>query len=253
MLVFDEGMKQMLKDVFTNYEGDTVILAKSVKIIRKDIIEHELFYFEASFPPNCQENSIPTTLKMLVSTLLNGPDMKNPDSQESKQTLTISKAIMFNYKKETQAGTKYRHIVSSEPLYVGLNVYTLTRSKKLIKQLHHVGFSVSYSRIIRIENQLTTTAYQKAQRKGFFVHLSATVDFLLSVHWIISTITLEAPQPRIPSMTQGSAYFNNHQFNTRGKAKGWSFFLSKQTKGTFPCLKISELFLWLLWNNLRLK
>ena len=137
MLIFDEGMKQMLKDAFTNYEGDAVILAKSVKIICKDIIEHEWFYFEASFPPNCLESSIQTTLKM--------PDMKNPDSQESQQTLTISKAIMCNCKKQTQAGTKYRHIVSSEPplrLYDGMNVHTLIRSKKLIKQLHHVGLSV---------------------------------------------------------------------------------------------------------------
>ena len=94
--------------------------------------------------------------------LLNGPDMKN---HESQQTLTISQTIMFNCKKKTQAGTKPRHMLSSEPplpLYVGLSVRTVTRSKKLIEQLHHLGLSVSYNRILQLENQLATAACQKS-------------------------------------------------------------------------------------------
>ena len=96
--------------------------------------------------------------------LLNGPDMKNHDSHESQQTLTISQTIMFNCKKKTQAGIKSRHILSSEPplpLYVGLNVHTVTRSEKLIK-LHHLGLSVSYNRILQLENQLATAVCQKS-------------------------------------------------------------------------------------------
>jgi hypothetical protein len=69
VLVFDQGMKQLLKKAFTDYEGDAAVLAKAAKIIREDIFTSAGFHFDATFPPNCQETSVPTTLKMLVDAL----------------------------------------------------------------------------------------------------------------------------------------------------------------------------------------
>lgn len=165
MLIFDQGMRQILKQAFTYYEGDASILAKAAKIIREDIFKSEGFHFDATFPPNCQEDSIPTTVKML----LKGPTLKNQESQESQATLTICQTVIFNCTKTAKSGRKQRHSLSSEPplpLYIGLNEHTYTRSKRAITRLHDLGLSVSYSRILKLENQLASAVCQKAQREG---------------------------------------------------------------------------------------
>lgn len=169
VLFFYQGMKQMLKQAFTDYEGDASILAKAAKIIREDIFKSEGFHFDATFPPKCQEDSIPTTLKMLVSMMLKGPTLKNQEPQESQATLTICQTVMFNCTKTAKSVVKQRHSLTSEPplpLYIGLNEHTLTRSKKWINRLHALGLSVSYSRILQLENQLASAVCQKAQREG---------------------------------------------------------------------------------------
>ena len=37
-------------------------------------------------------------------------------------------------------------------MYIGLNIHALTRSKKLIKQLHRIGISISYDRVLELED-----------------------------------------------------------------------------------------------------
>ena len=49
------------------------ILAKAAKIIRNDIFDQDWFKFNGCFPPECQEDSLPTSLKSLVSLILSGP------------------------------------------------------------------------------------------------------------------------------------------------------------------------------------
>lgn len=170
MLIFEQGIKQMLKNTLTDYEADAVILAKAANIIRPDIFRSNEFHFNATFPPNCQENSVPTTLKMLVSMLLYGPGVNSQNSLETQETLTISQTIIFNCKKTpTKCVVQRRHSMSLEsplPLYIGLNVHTLTRSKKLITQLHQKGLSVSYDRILQLESQLENAVCERAHKEG---------------------------------------------------------------------------------------
>ena len=47
------------------------------------------------------------------------------------------------------------------PLYIGLNVHTLTRSKKMLTQLYEMGMSVSYERTFEVEDWLTTAVCQR--------------------------------------------------------------------------------------------
>lgn len=169
VLMFDQGMKQLLKHAFTDYEGDAAILTKAANIIRNDILENDGFNFDGSFPPECQNISLPTTLKMFVSMLLNGTGINRQESNESQETLTISQLIVFNYKKTAKPGIQSRHSLPFEPplpLYIGLNVHTLTRSRKLITQLHYLGISASYHRVLEVENQLATAVCQKTQEEG---------------------------------------------------------------------------------------
>ena len=100
LLIFQQGMQQILKHVLnTEYESDAMILAKAARIIRKDIFHFHGFHFSGSFPPGCQQESVPINLKYLSSMLLNGPNLKDQDSTDSQDYLTLSQMILFNWKK----------------------------------------------------------------------------------------------------------------------------------------------------------
>ena len=133
LLIFQQGMQQILKHVLnTDYESDAMILAKAARIIRKDIFNFHGFHFSGSFPPGCQQESVPINLKYLSSMLLNGPNLKDQDSTDSQACLTLSQMILFNCKKGGSSTSKSRHSLGLEPplpLYLGINVHTQTRSE----------------------------------------------------------------------------------------------------------------------------
>ena len=91
VLVFEQGMQHMLKQATKNdYEEDALILAKVARIVREDIFSSNGFNFDASFPPDCQQKFVPTSLKSLVTMLMRGADLKDQESTDSKACLTAS-------------------------------------------------------------------------------------------------------------------------------------------------------------------
>ena len=52
------------------------------------------------------------------------------------------------------------------PIYIGMNVHALTRSKKLIQQLYQMGISISYDRIMEIEDWIATSACERFAEDG---------------------------------------------------------------------------------------
>ena len=173
ILVFEQGMQQMLKQATAcDYEGDAVLLAKVAKIVRKEIASYKSFSFDGKFPSGCQHGSVPSTLKMLVSMLLNGANIKDQDSTDSQATLTVSQTILFNFNKSASSVSKSRHSLDREPplpLYIGMKIHTETRSKKIITQLYDLGLSVSYDRVLQLESQLATAVCENFQDKGTVV------------------------------------------------------------------------------------
>ena len=120
IIVFKEGMRSMLSEALKvrDFSEDTAILAKAAMIIRKDIFNHDSFRFCGSFPSKCQENSIPSSLKSLISLVLNGLNLKNQDHHESQAALSIGQAIYFNTKKKTSkpdAHTRHTHCRARAP------------------------------------------------------------------------------------------------------------------------------------------
>lgn len=139
----------------TDYDNDAMILTNAANIIRRDIFHSHAFQFNGSFPPGCQQESVPVNLKYLVSMFLNGPNIKDQHSTESQACLTLSQMILFNCKKRGSTKSKSRHSLDLEPplpLYIGINVHTQTRSKTLVTQLFQFGLSVSYDRILQIDH-----------------------------------------------------------------------------------------------------
>ena len=75
----------------------------------------------------------------------------------SQACLTAAQIILFNTKKD-QPKAKSRHSLDREPplpVYLGLNVHSLTRSKKLIDQLHDLHIGISYDRVIQLEKLIS--------------------------------------------------------------------------------------------------
>ena len=52
------------------------------------------------------------------------------------------------------------------PLYLGLNVHAQTRSKMFITELHELGISVGYNKVLQIENQITYAVCEDFRKKG---------------------------------------------------------------------------------------
>ncbi|KAG1656278.1 LMBR1 domain-containing protein 2 [Nymphon striatum] len=171
LLVFNEGLKKILKLAVDSriFEAEAISMVKLVKAVREEIFDWKLSQFTGSFKHNCQEESVPTSLKSLISMLLNGPNVTGQDETETQACLTISQLIHFNAKNKAPVAKKSRHSKKREPplpLYVGLNVHTLTRSKNLVNNLCMLGISVSYDRIIELENLLSDVVCKRFGEEG---------------------------------------------------------------------------------------
>ena len=148
--------------------------------MRRDIVLHNGFKFESG----CQKESVPSTLKTFVSMLLNGANLKHQDSIDSQASLTISQSILFNFKKCASSSSKSRHSLYREPplpLYIGMMIHTETRSKKTVTELHDMGLSVSYDRILQ-RTSLQLLCVRTLVTKEFWFLLSCSVECLLLVH-----------------------------------------------------------------------
>lgn len=92
--------------------------------------------------------------------LLNGCSVNSEGVlAESQATLTISQLIYFNTKVSCRGSEKLYHCKDREPplpLYIGLSTHTHTRSKKAIESLYKLGISVSYSRMLEVEESIAS-------------------------------------------------------------------------------------------------
>ena len=71
VLLFEQGMKNSMQ-----CEDNAVILIKVAKIVRNDILSLNGLNFDAYFQQGCQQDSVPTTLKLLVTMVLRGADCR---------------------------------------------------------------------------------------------------------------------------------------------------------------------------------
>ena len=105
-LVFKDGMRNVIQDALEkrDFSEDALILARAASIIRKDIFNHEgILFNESQFPEKCQDKSLPSSLKTLISLILNGSNLKSQEKQESQACLIIGQAIVLNANKQSTA------------------------------------------------------------------------------------------------------------------------------------------------------
>ena len=164
----------MIKDAVRqrDFSEDARILAKAAGIIRKDMFSHKGFTFSGSFTKDCQESAVPASLKSLVAMIQTGVNIENTEPWESQPCLTVCQTIFFNAIEWSTAKSRTgqtRHTKVREPplpLYIGLNVYALTRSEILITKLYQTGISVSYQRIVELKDMLSTSISEHFKMDG---------------------------------------------------------------------------------------
>lgn len=173
VLIFRDAMAALLKEALKkrDFSEDVKILAKAATIIRKDMFANKGFSFSGSFPLDCQKESIPSSLTSLVSMIVNGVNIQDQGKAECQACLTVCETIVFNTKKrtcETKTGLTRHSLARAPPLplYVGLKIHSLTRSKTLVEKMYQMGISVSYDRIMEIEDWLATSLSERFKEDG---------------------------------------------------------------------------------------
>ena len=165
VLLFPEGMHTLLKNITLSSQlnSETLKLAAVAKLVHSEIFQgDESFKFDGKFPLDCQKHSVPYNLNLLISVILYGPNLSDEENDINSQScLTISLLIMFNSKRRQtnpETGSTRHSAISESPLhlYIGLNIHSLVRSKRLIEQLYSLGISISYDRVMQIEKETSS-------------------------------------------------------------------------------------------------
>jgi hypothetical protein len=172
VIIFTKALQGIVKDAIK--ERDLSEDAKASEVVRRYILKHKGFNFSGSFTTECQETSTPASLKSLISMIMSGLNIENTETQDSQPCLTVCQTIPLNTKerKGRSKTGQTRHSKSREPplpLYIGFTIYATTRSKALITKLCQLGLSVSYQRIIELEESLASCISERFISDGHVV------------------------------------------------------------------------------------
>ena len=129
-----------------------MLFARVAKICRNELFKEENASFEGTFASNCQQ--LVPTIRLLISMILYGPDL-NTTVQETQVCNTVSQILMYYARKRKQKDSaSSRNSLKRDPLYVGLNIHTLTRNKGIIDKFEKLGLRVPYDRVLQVERVL---------------------------------------------------------------------------------------------------
>lgn len=142
LLAFNEDIAAVLKKATeNNIDNEAMLIAKTANIIRWDLLNIEKSKFHGTFEANCQEASIPQSLRSLIEIILGGASIKTQSSNivENQAALTVSQLIRFNCvvrrRKDSQAIYHTKDRETPLPTYLGLLVHAETSKKGLVDKL----------------------------------------------------------------------------------------------------------------------
>ena len=131
------------------------------------------FSFSGNFTEGCQEHSVPTSLKSLVSMILGDVNIENTDAQKTQECLIVCQTILFSAKEKTPTKSKAgqtRHTKSQEPplpLFIySIQHLCIDKDKTLITKLYQMGVSVSYQRVLELMNMIATVVSERFDMDG---------------------------------------------------------------------------------------
>ena len=155
-LVFNEGLQNLSKGFkSSNFGKDALSMVHVAKVVQKEMFKTEFPRFSGSYswlPGQC---SAETSIKVLLSMLLCGSNMKDQNVAYSLAFPTVCQLTRLNSKEKAKGADKPRHQKDKAfplPLYLGLNVHSQTQNKTLFNQLHELGLSKSYRQVLELED-----------------------------------------------------------------------------------------------------
>jgi hypothetical protein len=171
LLSFDDDVGlALMNSSMDNFDDDAICLAKAAQIIRRDMMGMRSA-FDGSFANGCQEESVPKSLIALVGMIIDGPNIKNKETDEVRQaTLSMAQLLQYNSCTKRRTGsTKTRHNRNREtplPLYLGMMIHAHTRKRELVDTLFQLGLSVSYDRVMDVSMDMANAAANQYQNDG---------------------------------------------------------------------------------------
>ena len=168
MLVFDELIGAALGKAYEqDSDSDAVHLAHAAQIVRRNIFMSNPF--TGSFEENCQEKSVPHQLLVLVSMVLEGPNIKDQIGEcATPASLSIAQMMKYNCvkhrRKQADTSPSVRHSSALETplsIYIGLMLHAQTRKRELVDKLFNLGLSISYDRVLRLSAEMGNRVCQR--------------------------------------------------------------------------------------------
>ena len=171
LLSFDDDVGlALMNSSIDNFDDEAICLAKAAQIIRRDMLGMKSA-FDCSFAKGCQEQSVPKSLIALVRMIMDGPNIKNKETEKARQaTLSMAQMLQYNsYTKRRTGSTGTHHKKNREtpmPLFLGMMIHAHTRKHELVDTLFQLGLSVSYDRVMDISMDMATAAASQYQNDG---------------------------------------------------------------------------------------
>ena len=152
-------------------DNDVVYLMRAAQVIRKELFIIKIKQFDGFFTSECQQDSVALLLLALVNMIQDGPNIKHQTQLASNASttaaLSVSQLVVFNSVKQSRnskPSVNVRHDRDHEtplPLYLGLKVHAVTRSKTLVDTLFHLGLYISYDRVLQIQPDIANGVCQR--------------------------------------------------------------------------------------------
>ena len=191
----DQLNKKLVND-HSNKADDFAAIFEVAKILRKDIMNLRRWKFNGSF----NDFKIPKSLTTLLKWVLVGPSPSFTNESAKKTTTkhnikNIAQIIMRSTKSTKQitqnTESPYKDTVKT-PFAVGLGilVHKETRNKKMIEYLSDLGLSISYKKVMKLENGLGNMIVEKRNsNEGVYIPDNLTQNSCL--HFAFDNIDFE--------------------------------------------------------------
>ena len=174
LLVFEKDIGNAVSCALdNNLDTTSSDMAKVASMVRNDIFQNEQA-FDGTFLPDCQESSIPSSLKTLISMILDGPNTRDqPVSNHTASTAaqTIAQLITFNTVKSRKKSSvvNVRHNKDKETpvaIYLAIKIHTETRKRTLVDAFHQLGLCISYDRLLEISSDIANSVCAMYEEEG---------------------------------------------------------------------------------------
>jgi len=157
LLLYSENVGDAVRTACeTDYDDDALCLSKAAKIVGGEMLKHS-YLFEGTFKNNCQEDSVPPSLLALVAMILN-PTSSDAKHLPTQAAVTISQLLQFNVAIKATHSDVVRHTKTREPplpVYIGLSMHARTRKNNIVENMHALGLSISYSRVLELSADIS--------------------------------------------------------------------------------------------------